>query len=467
MALLDGIHRRLIHPLWARREDRFAGRLANELRRRQFDPPKVIAARQLSALRRILRHAVGTVPYYRDLFHRLRLSPEDVASFDELQRLPLLTKSDVRERGDEMMSEAFLGRGHAPSRCGLLRKTTSGSTGVPLAIRLDASGLSWKRACTLRSDEWSGWRRGEAVAKVWGNPDYRRHGIKGWLRNSVYERAIHLDTLRMSPGEIRDFAMRLCRDRPSLIFGHAHSLFLVADTIEREQLPRHRPNGIIATAMVLHDFQRRRIEAVFGCSVTNRYGCEEVSLIACECERHRGMHINADSVLVETVADGRQVYGTPGGIVVTDLSNFAMPLIRYQIGDVGILSRRSCECGRGLPVLESLEGREADFVVTASGDLVSGISLTENFAVLVPGIAQLQIVQEELRSFAFRIVRSPDFNAASTRKIADLVVERFGRGIRHRLEFIEAIPQEPSGKYRFCISHVTRPTLAEGERAAA
>src|SRR5581483_6626364 len=207
--------------------------------------------------------------------------------------------------------------------------TTSGSTGVPLEVKLDAGGLSWKRACTLRADEWSGWRRGGRVAKVWGNPDYRRHGLKGWLRNRLFDRAIHLDTLSMTPATIRQFVATITRTRPELVFGHAHSVFLVADFIDRHALRVPRPAGIITTAMVLHDWQRKRIEAAFGCPVTNRYGCEEVSLIACECDRHRGLHVNADSVLIEIVRDGRPAApGEPGSIVVTDLSNFAMPLVR-------------------------------------------------------------------------------------------------------------------------------------------
>src|SRR5207244_11937336 len=116
-----------------------------------------------------------------------------------------------------------------------------------------------------------------------------------------------------------------------------------------------------------------------------------------ECPEHSGLHVNADGVLIEIVAGGRPAPpGTPGAIVVTDLSNFAMPLIRYQIGDVGVLADRACPCGRGLPLLESIEGREADYVVTADGRLVSGISLTENFALMVPGIAHLQNQQERL-----------------------------------------------------------------------
>ncbi|HEX4589469.1 MAG TPA: phenylacetate--CoA ligase family protein [Gemmataceae bacterium] len=461
MGLLDFASRRVIQPLWARREDRRAAALRDELDRRQFDPPAVVRARQVVALWRMLRHAAATVPYYRDLFARVGFDVGSVQSIDVPDSLPILTKADIRRHGDQLVSEAFRG-------ASLTRKTTSGSTGVPLEVWLDGGGLSWKRACTLRCDEWSGWRRGGRVAKVWGNPDYRRHGVKGWLRNALYERALHLDTLSMTPDAIRQFIARFNRMRPELLFGHAHSVYLLADFVDRLGIKAHRPAGIITTAMVLHDWQRRRIEATFGCPVTNRYGCEEVSLISCECGEHRGLHVNADSVLVEIVRDGKTASpGTPGSIVVTDLSNFAMPLIRYLIGDVGVLADRHCPCGRGSMLLESIEGREADYVVTADGRLISGISLTENFAVLVPGVAQIQIVQEQLRRFVFRIVRGPNWGPASQRKLSDLVSDRFGKGVRFALEFVDLIPQEPSGKYRFCISHVSHPSAAEGGRIAA
>jgi phenylacetate-CoA ligase len=461
MGLLEFACRRVIRPLWERHEDRHAARLRRELDRRQFDPPKIVRARQLVALRRIVAHAAATVPYYRQVFERAGLGPDDLRSLDDVRRLPLLTKADVRASGEGLLSETFHGRP-------LFRKMTSGSTGVPLEVQLDAGGLSWKRACTLRSDEWSGWRRGGRVAKVWGNPDYRRHGVKGWLRNRLYDRAIHLDTLNMTSETIRRFVAAFNRHKPELLFGHAHSVFLFAEFVENSGLVVHRPNGIITTAMVLHDWERRRIEAVFGTPVTNRYGCEEVSLIACECEQHGGLHVNADGVLVEIVRDGEPAPpGAPGSIVVTDLANFAMPLVRYLIGDVAAWAERPCPCGRGGALIESIEGREADYVVTTDGRLISGISLTENFAVLVPGIAQIQIIQETPRQFLFRIVRSNEWSAASERRVAALVAERFGAGTDYAVDFVDAIQQEPSGKYRFCISRVPHPSVAEGGQLAA
>src|SRR5207248_202099 len=202
--------------LWARRDGRLSARFRRELDRRQFDSANVIRARQAAALRRMLRHAAATVPHYRQLFGQLGLDPSEITEVSDLAALPILTKFDIRRLGSALRSETF-------RDSDLTRKKTSGSTGVPLEIKLDPAGLEWKRACTLRSDEWSGWRRGERTAKVWGNPEYRQFGWRGRLRNGLYERSIHLDTLQMSNDTIDRFARQLARIKPSLIFGHAHS----------------------------------------------------------------------------------------------------------------------------------------------------------------------------------------------------------------------------------------------------
>jgi len=443
LGLVDRLFHYVIWPLWATRDHPRLPAYVRELQRRQFDLPQVVAARQQEMLDRILKHAVETVPYYSRIPHSANLA-----------QFPVLTKTEVREHAKDLLSTSFL---HRP----LTTKKTSGSTGVPLKVQIDEDGLAWKRACTIRADEWSGWRRGCRVAKAWGNPDYRQSGIKGRLRNWLFDRAIHLDTLQMNEADLKRFAHRLIRFRPRLIFGHAHSVYLLANFLRDHGYRVPRPAGIITTAMILHDFQRRRIETVFDCSVTNRYGCEEVSLIACECSEHSGLHVNVDSVLVEILDGDKPAQpGKPGQVTVTDLTNFAMPLIRYRVGDVASWAKGSCSCGRAFPLLERIEGREADYVVTASGHMISGISLTENFATLVPGIAQLQIIQEDVSRFRFRIVRSAEFDGIGERRLSELVRERFGASTQFTCDFVDAIPQEPSGKYRFCISHVQRGQAA-------
>jgi phenylacetate-CoA ligase len=442
--------RNILGPLWAAHERSPYLRHYRRLKRSQFDPPEVVQARQIAALRDLLQHARNTVPSYRRRFQEAGFDPRSLRSLEDLRAIPVLTKAEIREQGKELISETYR------NRTDLRRKTTSGSTGVSLEVWVDEPAMQFKRALALRSDEWSGWRLGEPIAMIWGNPEYLKRGWRGWLRNALLERHRYLDTLKMDEGTMARYTDDLARRPPSLIFGHAHSVFLFAAFLKKSGLGSIRPKGIITSAMILHDFQRRVIEEVFACKVTNRYGCEETSLIACECEAHEGLHVNTDGVHVELIRNGKLVgAGEPGSVVVTDLVNRAMPLIRYQVGDVASWVGRPCSCGRvGMPLLERIEGREADYVTTTRGELISGISLTENFAMLVPGIEQLQIIQESLDRFTFRIVQDQTYGPQSDQRIAELVAERFGPEVTFTREFVDRIPQEPSGKYRFCISKV-------------
>jgi phenylacetate-CoA ligase len=451
--------RNILGPLWARWErSPYLGHL-RRLRRSQYDDPETIRARQWAAVKGLLEHAYATVPFYRDRLDRAGLTPDDFRDFADYRRLPVLTKADLREHGDRLLS----------ARCDRRQvrlKKTSGSTGVSVQVLVDEDSLQWKRACVLRSDEWSGWHFGEAMALVWGNPEYLQRGWRGRLRNALLERAFYLDTLKVDEAALARFTRLLRRRQPPMIFGHAHSVYLLAEYVRRAG-GGVRPRGVVTTAMVLHDWQRRAIEEVFACPVTNRYGCEEVSLIACECQRHAGLHVNADGVYLEVLRDGRPAApGEEGSVVVTDLTNRAMPLLRYQVGDVAVLTDRRCPCGRGLPLLERLQGREADYVVTPAGELISGISLTENFALCVPGVTQFQVVQEAVHHFRFRIVRGPEFGPPSLRRVRELVAERFGPDVTYECEFVDHIPPEPSGKYRFCISRVPNPFTGAREAAA-
>ena len=452
MDLLSVLCRRLIAPAWAWWERSPYLRHYRTLLRTQFDETQEIKRRQWERIEALVAHAWQTTRFWRERMQAAGLEPQAIRNFDDFRRVPILTKADLRSRQDDLVSEPYRGMK-------LIRKKTSGSTGVSVEVLVDEAAQQFQRACTLRSDEWSGWRLGEPIAAIWGNPHIRTDW-KGRLRRALLERHYaYLDTLKMDQRAMSHFADSLVCTPPSLLFGHAHSLHLFAEYL-RTARPNVaiRPRGIISTCMVLHDFERRTIEEVFRCKVTNRYGCEEVSLIACECERHHGLHINTDGIYLEVLRqDGSpSAAGEPGMIVVTDLANLAMPILRYQVGDMGVLSDRPCSCGRTLPMLERVEGRVADYVVTSRGDLISGISLTENFAVMVPGVAQLQIVQEEVDRFVFRIVKGPDFGPQSLETLRTLVAERFGTEVRYECDFVDRILPEPSGKYRFCISKVEK-----------
>lgn len=479
---LAPISRWIVAPLWAAWERTPYLFTYRRMLQTQFDSPEIIRKRQEDRLRVIVQNAYAETSYWRRLFDHLSLKPTDIRTLDDLKRLPVLTKQELRanvklnpdgtvttpllaypfsEEGtdDALMRLTNAEAGIASTKLHFFK--TSGSTGVPLVTVCDEKCAQFKRAAVLRSDEWSGWKRGERIASIWGNPQLRTDW-RGRIRRALLERNnAYLDTLKMDECSMNRFTDILLAKPPSLLFGHAHSLYLYAGFL-RSSRPEVsiRPRGIISTCMVLHDFERERIRRVFQCEPTDRYGCEEVGLIASQCERHTGLHVNADCLYVELIdGEGNPCEpGTPGRIIITDLVNRAMPILRYEVGDTAGWAMEPCPCGRGLPLLARIEGRVADYVITRTGEYVSGISLTENFACMVPGIAQLQIIQEDIDLFTFNIVRSTEFNDASLRKIAELVGERFGETACFECVFLEKIPQEPSGKYRFCISKVLSQT---------
>jgi phenylacetate-CoA ligase len=449
-SLTGNVIRHVMAPLWAWKEKTPYLSYLDRLTAMKRRPLEEVHADQWQRLQRLLTHAVAQCDYYGTLFRQQGLAVEDIRSWDDFRRIPLLTKDDIRTNRDRMVDRTM-------ARSLLIPKKTSGSTGVSLDFFVDEPSTQWKRAVTVTYDRWAGWDIGERVGAIWGNPEPNQHW-RLWLRNLLLARHLFLDTLHMDDQTMRTFHRTLLRKRPVILFGHAHSLFLFARFMESNGLAGVYPKGIISTCMVLHDFERETIERVFGCRVTNRYGCEEVSLIACECPAGT-MHLNCDTLIVEFIRDGKPVPpGEPGAIVVTDLSNYGMPFIRYKVGDVGIPSAASsCPCGCTYPGMASLEGRVADYVVTPDGAYISGISLTENFATHLPGVKQMQIVQEQIDLLVFRVVKGESFSPATVAEIDRLARERFGGAMRFTVEYAESIQSESSGKYRFCISKLPNP----------
>lgn len=452
MDLIAPLTRCFVAPLWARWERSDYLHHYRALLTSQYEPLAVLHQKQLEGMRAMAAHACAAVPFWRTRFADAGLEPLQIKNLSDLSNLPLLTKTDLRDQGELLLAQGL-------PRKALHQHTTSGSTGVSVTVYRDEPCQQFKRGATLRCDEWTGWRLGERVAAIWGNPQIREDW-KGMLRRAFLERTyVYLDTLKMNEGSMRIFADTLAVKPPSMLFGHAHSLYLFASYLQAKRTDaRIRPKAVLSTCMVLHDFERELIASVFDCPVINRYGCEEVSLIASECRQGEGLHVNGECVYVELIDEqGRPCPpGKPGRVVVTDLHNRAMPMIRYEVGDMAVWAEKPCSCGRTLPLLARIEGRVADYVLTKAGDYISGISLTENLAVKIPGVAQMQIVQEELDRFTFNIVKGSDFSDQSLTVLAEQVERHFGKGTQYATVYMEKIPQEPSGKYRFCISKVRR-----------
>ena len=250
------------------------------------------------------------------------------------------------------------------------------------------------------------------------------------------------------------FCRRLEDYRPRFVLAYANTLALFAQFVRDRGLRPMRPEGIICSGEFLTAENRALIESTFGCKVFNRYGSREFSVIASECEAHEGMHVNGDNLLVEVVADGHSGPGLEGEIIITDLRNLAMPMIRYRTMDVGALRDGVCRCGRGLPLLDLTGGRVTDFLTAMSGARVSGIVMATYGITNIRGVRQVQFVQQRRGAVTARIARGPQWTDESLRTLIDRVRGLLGQEMTVEPEFVDHIPLEASGKYRFSVSQL-------------
>jgi phenylacetate-CoA ligase len=461
MALYQKLVRHVFLPLSLWRSGETAQlRHLKEFERTQFLPEEEIRDLQWVRLRALLDHAYARCPFYRRRFERAGLVPSDLRRLEDLRALPPLEKRDLQDHGDDMVAEGW-------PASDLIRNQTGGSTGTPVTFYLSGDRKCSRAAATLRHNGWAGWEFGDRAAVIWGAPRDRPAG--GWrarLRGLLLRDPLWLDTARLTESSMDEFHAALLRYRPRVVQAYARSAVLFARYLEARGLTPHRPHSLVTSAEMLEDDERALLERVFGCPVFNRYGCREVSVVASECEAHTGLHTMAEGLYLEIeTAAGPARPGEAGSILVTDLLNYAMPLVRYRIGDIGSWAAGRCPCGRGLPRLERVAGRVTDFLVGDDGRLVSGVYLATYVVAGRPGLGQVQVRQHEKGAVVFRLRPGRDFDPESDLDYLRTTTRQYlGAGARVAAEVVESLPAEPSGKFLFSRSTVTPEFLAPAAR---
>jgi len=443
----------LLLPVYdiARGTSRF--KFNHSLQKTQWLSQKEIDCLQTRNLRVLLAHAYETVPYYRRVFREKGLTPSDIKNVDGLVKLPVLTKEDVQRNSGDLIS-----RGFPKSR---LISYKSGGTGDQIRFYVTKQQVSWEVAAEFRAYGWAGYRFGDRCSMFWGSPiDLAKHSSLIKQLATRLERILLLNTFVISDEVLVNCARILKRFDPEIVRGYASSVYLMAKFMLEEKIDYIRPRAVITSAETLFDPMRRTIEEAFGCPVFDYYGSREVGAIAGECEEHNGYHITAENVVLEFVKEGEHVTaGERGLILVTSLRNFGMPFIRYKIGDVGIPSDENCNCGRGLPLMSSIEGRMSDFMAVYDPNLgrvvpVGPVYPIMLYALMSIPLKNVRIIQESLKKVIVKAVKDKGYSPKHTDLIISNLQRFLGTDITVEIDFVDSLPPMPSGKRSAFVSKI-------------
>lgn len=422
--------------------------LGQDLRRRlgvirdaQWQSPAQLQARQVKALRSLLKTAYNETGFYQRLFSEAGVHPEDVREVADLRRLPVVTKAMIRAAEPGAMSRDTGQRTH---NC-----NTSGSTGENLSILKDARTLGVSRASFMLAAAWAGWEPGERHLQMGMNltrsVDRR---LKDFFLRCRYMSAFELQEERLDAAlhEIRGRAIRHVWGYP----GALEALFRRA----RETGERLEMRSVISWGDTLALSSRREIEEASSCRVTDTYGCGEIGQVSAQCGSGDGYHVHMLDVVVEVLrADGTTCGpGEAGSLVLTRLHPGPMPLVRYAVGDIGAFSEmQECGCGRGFSLLEGIRGRESDVIVTPLGNRLIVHFFTgiiENYC----EVEAFQVVQTKEDELTVKLALSGSRDATFVPRLKDELISRGAAGMKVNIERVERISLAETGKRRFVIA---------------
>ena len=446
-----GVYTRLISGLLFPLHERIKGHstvaVRRELERTQWLTRAELEALQLTRLQRLLHSVYEHVPYYTRRMKERGLVPGDFTTLADLQKLPLLDKEDIRVNTGDLTAD---------NAEGLVRSNTGGSSGAPLVFFMGRDRVSHDVAAKWRATRWWGVDVGDREIVVWGSPiELSTQDRVREVRDRVLRTRL-IPAFEMSEINLDRFLDEIQEFRPRMLFGYPSCLAYIARHADRRG---RRMNGLgirvaFVTSERLYAEQRDAIETVFGCPVANGYGGRDAGFIAHACPEGN-LHITAEDIIIEIIGpDGVQVpIGEPGEIVVTHLATQNFPFIRYRAGDIGVLSDEQCPCGRGLPILEEIQGRTTDFVVAKDGTVMHGLALIYVLRA-IDGVAQFKIIQDSLDHVRVFIVPSRGLGAEVFGEIEAGLKQRLGDGVWIEIVVSDSIPIEASGKFRYVVSKV-------------
>ena len=397
---------------------------------------------QFENLYRLLAHCRSNVPYYQTLFTKLKFSPEaDFKQLSDLSKIPSLSKQTARAAKKELLPKTF--------DRGFVIDKTSGSTGEPFAVSISDEQISFEKASVWRHWGWAGYkfRTPMAIVRTYvpkqGEPLIKHD----FIRNFRYYSAYHL-----CESNARDYLTDMNKFEAEIVRGYPSSIYILAKYKLHTGIDLPKVKSVLTASETLTDHQRKVIERAFGAKIFNWYGLAEQVVTANECEAHQGMHLNQEYGYWELekrdyLPDNQRM------IIGTNFRNFAMPLLRYETGDIAILAEnQTCRCGRTLPLIKGIAGRKDDIITTPEGTMIPSVNFYSLFRE-IPAVERFQVIQWSKDNVEIRI-RTRHLTAEDKDHILSEMNSRLGQSIKLILTTNSEFERNPEGKRRPVMSYV-------------
>lgn len=443
MAIKNHFIEKVILPL----SDLFTGnsvyRCLRFLNKSQYWSSEEIDNYQNAKLRELIHHAYTNVPFYRQLFLDSGLKPEDIKTKDDLTKIPITTKDDLRKNKNKHLATNI-------DRKTLLYRSSSGSTGEPFQFYVTKFSESMQTASAIRAWYWMGYRLGDKYVKVSMNPRLSQiKKLQDRINNSLY-----LSSTQLTPESFRKIAGQINRFDPKIIRCYPVPLFVLAKEIERLQ-GQYDGESLVAintTGSTLHPNKRAFIEKTFKTNIFDSYSCEGGAVFS-QCGKSGIYHPAEEYAISEFIADDftHASPDKPFRHITTDLHNYASPFIRYDTQDYLVLGpEKTCSCGRRFLNINKIKGRDSDILITPSGQYL----IVENFVAYfewIPEVDQIQVVQDKLDEIVLKLMVNKSFTPAIKLKIQNYWSNYVGSDVKVVIEIVDEIKLTPSGKRRTVI----------------
>jgi phenylacetate-coenzyme A ligase PaaK-like adenylate-forming protein len=404
-------------------------------------------------LRTLVGHAYETIPFYRRLLDELAVTPRSIEGLRDLPRLPVMTKEMFHTHWPALRARDIPDNQVHVSQ-------TGGTTGIPMRIARDYAGGAWSQGCYVRGFAWAGLTLRDRRVRLFGGSlgiqsGRRFDGFRKWLSGHVF-----LPAFELGAHNVGEYVARIRRSGARFLIGYASACYSLATLVEAAG-ERLSFKAVFPTAELCPQAWADIIARVFSAQVLPYYGCGEVYSLGYSCPEGGGYHTCDEHAVIEVESDtGQANFEGDGALLITDLDNRAMPLIRYRNGDAGQIAAPGCPCGRSLGRIVRLDGRVNDMLLTTSGGKFSGVIATHSFR-LIDHVESYQVVQRAPGQATVRIVRGPSYDpAVEEPKVYSIFRKHLGEGSQVAIEYVTSIAKTPAGKARFVINECNRHDAA-------